>query len=81
MKLFAMVSAGLLAAAAMVPSVATAQAHHREVRSRTIVNRTVVNRHVVNRGGYRADRHRARTVCRTERRHHRRVRVCRNGRW
>ena len=76
MKLLTLVSAGLIALAATAPAVATAQdrdTHHTRVVTQT---------RVVHDGG----RHNGwgkshvRRVCRTEWRHHHRVRICRNVR-
>ena len=65
MKFVALLSAGLVAAATMLPAAASAQVHHRTV------TRTVVH----------TERHRGyghtRRVCRVEYSHHRRARVCR----
>lgn len=73
MKLFAMLSAGLIAATAMLPAAASAQM--RDHRDR-VVTRTV---HSERNRGY--DRHRTRRVCTMRYRDHRRVRVCRTVRY
>lgn len=75
MKLIALVSAGLIVLAASAPNMASAQdreTHHERVVTHTRVVHN--NRH----DGWR-NRH-FRRVCRTEWRHHRRVRICRNVR-
>lgn len=65
MKLVALLSAGLIAAATMVPAAASAQMHER------VMTRTV---HTERHDGY---RHHTRRVCTVKYRHHRRIRTCR----
>lgn len=71
MKIAALISAGLIAAAAMVPATATAQRHRDRV----------VERHVVRTERHAGARNRTRQVCRTVYRNHRRARVCRAVRY
>ena len=73
MKFAALMSAGLIAAAALVPAAASAQMAERH-RDR------VVERHVVRteRHGYRPH---VRKVCRVVYRHHQRIRTCRTVRY
>ena len=73
MKFASLFSAGLVAAAAMLPATASAQMAERH-RDR------VVERHVVRteRHGYRPH---VRKVCTVKYRHHRRVRTCRTVRY
>ena len=66
MKLAALISAGLIAATAIVPAAATAQDRHDRVVTRTV--------HTVSRP-------RTRQVCNTVYRHHQRTRVCRTVRY
>jgi hypothetical protein len=85
MKMIALVSAGLIALAAMAPTVASAQdrpvaatqdsqSHHERVVTHTRV--------VHDAGRHTGPRyHHVRRVCRMEWRHHNRVRICRNKRW
>lgn len=70
MKFAALVSAGLIAAAALVPAAASAQ----QVRHDRVVTRTV---HTERNGGY---RHHTRRVCKVTYRHHKRIRTCRTVR-
>lgn len=71
MKLFALLSAGLIAASALAPVTANAQDRHD--RRDRVVTRTV-----------HSERHRpavrSRKVCRMEYRNHRRIRICRTVR-
>ena len=78
MKMIALISAGLVAIAAMAPAAASAQA--RENRHDRVVTQTRTV-HVENRrhNGWR--KHKTRRVCRMEWRHHHRVRICRTVRW
>jgi|UniRef100_UPI0035CAC180 hypothetical protein len=71
MKLTALLSAGLIAAAAMVPAAASAQQNRHD---RVVVRTVHSERHNVG-------RHRARQVCKTVYRHHHRSRVCRTVRY
>ena len=88
MKLFTLISAGLMAAAAIVPATASAQmqAHERH-DTRVVTTRTTVrtdnDRRDVRPGDRRRwhGRHHTRRVCRNEWRHHHRVRICRTVRW
>lgn len=73
MKLIALMSAGLVAVAAMAPAAASAQVHQEHAR---VVTRTVT--HTEHRGGY--NNHRTRKVCRSEWRNHHKVRICRTVR-
>ncbi|MGY2732911.1 hypothetical protein [Sphingomonas sp. UYP23] len=71
MKIAALISAGLIAAAAIVPAAASAQQNSHD----RVVTRTVhTERHGVN-------RHRTRKVCKMQYRNHHRVRVCRTVRY
>ena len=72
MKLATLMSAGLIAAAALVPAAASAQMERHRDR--------VVERHVVRteRHGYRPH---VRKVCRVTYRHHRKIRTCRTVRY
>lgn len=70
MKIAALISAGLIAAAAIVPAAASAQVRHDRVVTRTVHT----ERHGIN-------RHRTRRVCTMQYRHHHRVRVCRTVRY
>jgi hypothetical protein len=75
MKIIALVSAGLIALAATAPTMANAQdrqAHHEKVVTHTRV--------VHDNGNRTGSRNHVRRVCRTEWRHHHRVRICRNVR-
>ncbi|MEO8374049.1 MAG: hypothetical protein ABI471_02400 [Sphingomonas bacterium] len=90
MKLFTLISAGLVAVAAIVPATASAQMQSSQERhdKRVVTTRTTVRtdngRHVDMRRNDRhsmRNRHHARRVCKTEWRHHRRVRICRTVRW
>lgn len=69
MKILSMVSAGLIAATAVLPVAVQAQ-HHDRVVTRTVHN----ERH----SGY---RNRTRKVCSMQSRNHHRVRVCRTVRY
>ncbi|TPG13815.1 hypothetical protein EAH87_17190 [Sphingomonas koreensis] len=68
MKMFAFLAAGLVAAASLTPTAASAQHHGRVVHER------VVTRHVVRHRRGHARHHRL--VCNTHWYHHRRVRRC-----
>lgn len=72
MKFASMMGAALVAAAAILPAAASAQMerHHDRVVTRTVVR---TERH----DGYRPH---VRRVCRTEYRHHKRIRICRTVR-
>ena len=72
MKLAALLSAGLIAAAAMLPTTASAQMGERH--GRVVERSTTV--HTV-RGGYRPH---TRRVCTVKYRHHQRIRTCRTVR-
>lgn len=74
MKLFTLISAALFAGVAVAP--ATAQMHDRHETHVTQRTEVRTDRHQ----GWN-DRHHARQRCRTEWRHHHRVRICRNVRW
>lgn len=89
MKLFTLISAGLVAVAAIAPATVSAQMQSSQERhdKRVVTTKTVVrtdnDRHDArpgNRHGWR-DRHHTRRVCRNEWRHHHRVRICRTVRW
>ncbi|WP_010186075.1 hypothetical protein [Sphingomonas sp. PAMC 26605] len=69
MKIAALISAGLIAAAALVPAAASAQIRHDRVVTRSVHS----ERHGFN-------RHRTRKVCTMRYRNHHRVRVCRTVR-
>lgn len=71
MKFIALLSAGLIAASALAPASASAQDRH-DRRDRVVTRTVHTERH---RPAYRSRR-----VCRTEYRHHRRVRICRTVR-
>lgn len=78
MKIIALFSAGLIAIAAMTPVAAGAQT--REVHRERVV--TTEKRVVVaNDRRHHGWRKHTRRVCRTEWRHHHRVRICRRVRW
>ncbi|MEO6218697.1 MAG: hypothetical protein ABIO86_21905 [Sphingomonas sp.] len=89
MKLFTLISAGLVAVAAIVPATASAQTQssHERHDKRVVTTRTTVRtddgRRDVRPGERRGwrDRHRTRRVCKMQWRHHHRVRVCRTVRW
>lgn len=72
MKFAALISAGLIAAAAMAPASASAQVERHHDRR---VERTVV--HTERNRGWRPH---TRTICRVEYRHHQRIRTCRTVR-
>ena len=72
MKIAALMSAGLIAAAAMLPASASAQMGERHDR---VVERSTTTRTV--RDDYRP---RTRRVCTVNYRHHRRIRTCRTVR-
>ena len=89
MKLFTLISAGLVAVAAMAPAAASAQVQQTHERRDKVVSTTTTVRTDNDRPdtmrndrhrGWR-DRHHTRRVCRTEWRHHHRVRICRTVRW
>ena len=71
MKLAALVSAGLIAAAALVPAAASAQQNRHD----RVVTRTV---HTERHNGY---RNHTRRVCKETYRHHKRIRTCRTVRY
>ena len=89
MKLFTLISAGLVAIAAIAPATASAQTqssherHDKRVVTTTTTVRTDNGRPDVRPGERRGwrDRHRTRRVCKTQWRHHHRVRICRTVRW
>lgn len=70
MKFASLISAGLIAAAAIAPVAASAQDRHDRVVTRTVHT----ERHGI-------DRHRTRRVCTMRYRNHHRVRVCRTVRY
>lgn len=71
MKLFALLSAGLIAASALAPAAASAQDRH-DRRDRVVTRTVHTERHRPN--------YRSRKVCRMEYRNHRRIRICRTVR-
>jgi len=90
MKLFTLISAGLVAVAAIAPATASAQMqttqerHDKRVVTKTTTVRTDNDRRDDARPGERRGwhgRHHTRRICRTEWRHHHRVRICRTVRW
>ena len=88
MKLFTLISAGLVAIAAIAPAAASAQMQTHERHDKVVRTTTTVRTDGDRRDTMRSDRHRGwrdrhhtRRVCRNEWRHHHRVRVCRTVRW
>jgi hypothetical protein len=82
MKLFTLISAGLVAVAAIAPATASAQmqSSHERHDKRVVTTRTTVRTDNGERRGWHG-RHHTRRVCRNEWRHHHRVRICRTVRW
>lgn len=93
MKMIALVSAGLIALAAMAPTVASAQnrpaagtpdspmagTQDSQAHHEKVVTHTRVVHETGRDTGER--KHHVRRVCRMEWRHHHRVRICRSKRW
>jgi hypothetical protein len=87
MKLFTILSAGFIAAAAMLPGSANSQSRHSNSREVHVTRTEVVRHDNVRRGNnwnrghhYGRDNYRTRRVCNTVWRHGHRQRVCRTVR-